>query len=140
MFMEERLHIRHLKQTFVIAGYKVIPHQSSTLFDNGANGIHIDDIIADFFHQDFQDTLIDAWEALCISQILNIQLHKPCAESCFILYETGDIIKLVTICLEPVRNHVVAIRLVRSRDEPIQACKMFRAHSSGSRSQQNMRS
>ena len=132
--MEELLHIRNLQQALIVAAHCIIPSQSSTLFDNAADGIHIDDIVADILHQKLQHALVDAGEALGIHQILHRHLHKAVAEPGFVLYETGNLIQALFISrLEPIGNHIIAVGLVGHGDKAVQANQELGAHSPGRR-------
>ena len=130
--MEELLHIGNLQQTLIVAAHSIVPSQSSTLFDNATNSVHIDNIIADVLHQELQHTLVDAGEAFGIHQIFHCHLHKAVAKASFVLNETSNLIQaLVVSRLEPIGNHIIAVGLVRNRNEAVQSDQEFGAHSPG---------
>ena len=134
MVMEELLHIGNLQQALIVAAHCIVPSQSSTLFDNAADGIHIDDIVTDVLHQEFQHALVDAGEALGIHQILHRHLHEAVAESCFVFHKAGNLIQALFISrLEPIGNHIIAVGLVGHGDKTVQTNQELGTHCPGRR-------
>ena len=126
---EEGLHIGNLKKTVIIAGHAVIPDHRAALLNGSLDHIHLNDVIADFLHQRCQDTLVDAWEHFRIHQILNGQLAEALWQPSFIFDVPGNFVELhVVLAMEPVRNKVIAIGLMRCRDKGIQSGQVILMH------------
>ena len=51
MVMEEYLHVRHLKKSFIIAGNRIVPRHRPALFHNGRDDIRLNDMVANILHQ-----------------------------------------------------------------------------------------
>ena len=165
VFLEEALHICNLQNTVIKILKWLIPCTGSTFLHRPRNGIHINDMVADFGHQLCQNHFVDAWEALCTNQIVNRQFFKPLMQTCFIFHISCHIIKLLNIsaqaalcprapsrpnglplssgfagihlvAMKPFRNEIVAIRLVRHRNKSVQSGKIFLPHSTSNSGQQ----
>ena len=137
VFLEEVLHICNLQNTIIKILKRLIPCTGSTFLHRSRNGIHINDMVADFGHQLCQNHFIDAREALCTNQIVNRQFFKPLTQTCFIFHISCHIIKLPNIVtMKPFRNEIVAIRLMRHGNKSVQSGKIFLPHGTGSSSQQ----
>ena len=89
---KEGLHVGNLKKAVIVAGNTVIPDHCPTLFNSSLDGIHLNNLIADFLHQRGQDCLVNAWEAFRVRQIFNRQLCKALRQAGFLLHIPGNLI------------------------------------------------
>ena len=126
---KEGLHVGNLKKTVIIAGYAVVPDHCAVLLNGSFDHVNLNDVIADFLHQRCQDTLVDARENFRIHQILNSQFAKALRQPSFIFDVPGNFVELhVVLTMEPVRNKVIAIGLMRCRDKGIQSGQVILMH------------
>ena len=136
---EEGLHVGDLKKTVIIAGHAVIPDHRAALLNGSLDHIHLNDVIADFLHQRCQDTLVDAREHFRIHQILNGQFAESLRQTCCIFDVPGNFIELhIVFAMEPVRNKIIAIGLMRCRNEGIQSGQVILMHCPRRCGQQHM--
>ena len=83
---KERLHISHLEQALVVTGDALVPRHGAAFFHHKADRLHLDDVVADLFHQAGQDALVNAGEAGGIHQIGHRQLGETLGQMCFLLH------------------------------------------------------
>ena len=136
---EEGLHVGDLKKTVIIAGHAVIPDHCAAFLNGSFDHVHLDDVIADFLHQCCQDTLVDARENFRIYQILNGQLTEALRQPSLIFNVPGNFVELhIILAMEPVRDKVIAIGLMRCRDKGIQPGQVILMHCPRCCGQQHM--
>ena len=140
VFLEEGLHLGNLQDAFIVVLHIVVPDTGTAFFHGLGDRVHVNNVVADLGHQLHEDNLVDAWEDLSLHQIGHLQLHEPLRELQLIFHVCRDLIYVLGIlAVHPVGHEVIAIRLMRGRDEHLQTAKELLPHRSGGCRQENMR-